>query len=84
MGHFGTFWNYNDMLYLILNVTILISKHFSLIAIEKQRYMAAIASVSIWLKLLDWLRLFDNTAFFVALIRQTISGISWFLIIMLL
>ena len=32
--------------------------------------------------MLDWLRLFDQTAFFIKLIFSTISGINYFVIIM--
>ena len=46
--------------------------------------MAAIASISIWIKLLDWLRLFDRTAFFVSLTENTVRSIGWFLVIMAL
>ena len=36
------------------------------------------------LKMLDWLRLFNSTAFFVGLITETIYDIRWFFLIMVI
>ena len=82
--HFDNFWNYNDLVYLLLNTFLMIANVSGRISIEHQRTVAAIASISIWIKLLDWLRLFDRTAFFVALTVSTLRSIGWFLVIMLL
>ena len=57
---------------------------FDVGTIESARLFAAIASVFLWFKVLDWLRLFDSTAFFIFLILSTIRGIGYFLIIMLI
>ena len=50
--------------------------------INIQRIFSAIAAVCLWMKVLDWLRLFDRTAFFIALYQETIKGVASFLIIM--
>ena len=44
--------------------------------------IGAISSSFLWFKVLDWLRLFDQTAFFIKLIFSTITGIGYFVIIM--
>ena len=76
-------WNLNDLVYLILNFVVIIAHHFSLGNLHNIRIVAAISSCFLWLKILDWLRLFDKTAFFIFLIRGTVNGIWYFLIIML-
>ena len=54
----------------------------NLMPIKIQRVFSALAAVCLWMKVLDWLRLFDSTAFFISLYQQTIKGIQSFLIIM--
>lgn len=46
--------------------------------------LAAISCLFIWIKVLDWLRLFDEFAFFMDLIGKTIRGIKIFIWIMLI
>ena len=81
-NHFRNFWNVNDIVYLFLNIIIIFVNVTETVSIYHQRMIASIAVISIWLKVLDWLRLFDTTAFFVALIKRTITGMTSFLIIM--
>ena len=57
---------------------------FNLYSFRIQRLVAAITSIPLWFKVLDWLRLFDSTAFYVKLIITTVYGIRYFIIIMFL
>ena len=41
--------------------------------------MAAFAIFSMFVKVLDWMRLFDQTSFYILLIKQTIKDIAAFL-----
>ena len=43
--------------------------------------MAAVASCFVILKLFDWLRLFENTAFYVLLLKQTLKDIKIFIVL---
>ena len=45
---------------------------------ETQRVMAALASLCLWIKVLDWCKLFDGTSFFIKLIVETIIDIRYF------
>ena len=45
--------------------------------------MAAIASFLLWIKVIDWLRLFQTTAFYVHLIKETVSDMGSFMIVIL-
>ena len=47
------------------------------------RIFAAFASCLILLKLFDWLRLFERTAFYVLLIRDTLDDIRYFMVLIL-
>ena len=57
---------------------------FDLISIEFLRMMASLASCTILLKVFDWLLLFEDTAFYILLLEQTIKGISHFLILLVI
>ena len=48
---------------------------------ETQRVIAAMATFCLWIKVLDWCKLFGPTSFFVRLILETISDIKYFMII---
>lgn len=43
--------------------------------------MASLASCLLIMKFYDWLRLFEDTSFFILLIEKTFSDIKWFLIL---
>ena len=75
-------WNINDLMYLCLNVIILVTNYFELISLEQQRMIAAVSACTLCFKVLDWLRLFDSTSFFVSLIKETVLGIEPFMYIM--
>ena len=44
--------------------------------------MAAIASCTLMLKVFDWLRLFEKTAFYILLVEVTLKDVSSFLILL--
>ena len=44
--------------------------------------MAAIASCTLMLKVFDWLRLFEKTAFYILLVEETLKDVSSFLILL--
>ena len=52
-------------------------------SISTQRVLAAITTLLLWLKVLDWLKLFRPTSFFIQLIAETIYGIRYFFMIYL-
>jgi len=50
-------------------------------SIESQRVIAALTTLLLWIKVLDWMRLFRPTSFFIRLITETINDIRHFFII---
>jgi len=54
----------------------------TLLPIELLRSMAAIASCTLMLKVFDWLRLFEKTAFYILLVEVTLKDVSSFLILL--
>ena len=73
----------NDLTYLILNLVVMFMNlldHEG--TLEAQRTLAAVSVCALWLKVFDWLRLFDGTAFFIKLIEETLWSIRAFIIIM--
>ena len=54
-----------------------------LISLEKLRPVASIASCTQLLKVFDWLRLFEQTAFYIKLMQETLKDIRAFLILIL-
>ena len=50
---------------------------------ESQRVIAAISTLFLWIKVLDWMQLFGPTSFFIKLITETIFDIQHFFFIFL-
>lgn len=50
---------------------------------SSQRVIAAISTLFLWIKVLDWMQLFGPTSFFIKLITETIIDIQHFFIIFL-
>ena len=71
------------MMALILTFVVIASSvpQDPLISLENLRPIASIASFSLLLKIFDWLRLFESTAFFVRLIQETLYDIRHFTIL---
>ena len=80
--HFSDFWNLNDLAYLTLNTIVVFSNFNGFMDIFYQRVLAAWSAIGLWMKVLDWLRLFDTTAFFISLYEQTLHAIASFMLVM--
>jgi len=80
-GHFSSMWNANDTIWLTLCPVIIVTSIPSQtwINIDNLASMAAFATFSMFVKVLDWMRLFDNTSFYIHLIKQTGKDIAAFL-----
>ena len=80
--YFLSVWNMNDLIYLALNTLVMLSSITgNLIPLDVERNFAAISIICLWFKVYDWLRLFNDTAFFVRLIEETFLSIKSFLIV---
>ena len=53
------------------------------ISVENLRIIAAIATCSLFIKLYDWLRLFQNTSFYVLLVKLTMKDVLAFMILLI-
>ena len=69
--YFTTFWNWIDLLGLaaVLMVLVLTGLRVDWVSVETLRIIAAFGSCFTLTKLIDWLRLFENTAFYVLLVQ---------------
>lgn len=69
--YFESFWNYVDIFMLTSTSFVIIasSLHFDFISMNSLRVIAALASCATILKMFDWLRLFEQTAFYILLIE---------------
>ena len=52
--------------------------------LEHRRIIASLLVFSLWFKMFDWMRLFDNTSFYIKLILKTVSDIVPFMAIHIL
>lgn len=79
-------WNIVDMICILtcLFLWFCIVCQTERISIEAARVIAAVACCALMFKFGDWLRLFDNTGFFVELFYQTLWDIWPFIILMLI
>ena len=66
-----------------MNGTLIVLSIFDLdwLDLGTRRIMAALLVLIIWAKMFSWLRMFDTTAFFIKLIKQTLADIMPFVII---
>ena len=78
------FWNVMDWTYLGLNIVLLVNDLADLIELPHLRRMAVVSVMCLFMKFFDWLRLFDETAFYVSLMFHTIYSIQWFMLIMVI
>ena len=81
--YFKTTWNKLDLIQLVMTAYITISNlpeegspHKSL-----DRILAVFALFLLWVKLFEWLRLFESTAFYVSLLDETLNDIVVFVIL---
>ena len=83
--YFCNAWNYLDLVGLLLVLFVLFQTglRVEIIAVEQLRVLAAFASCFILVKMFDWLRLFEETAFYVLLVGMTLSDIKAFLLLLM-
>lgn len=80
-----SFWNLNDLAYLLSNILLLVASGTNWpLGLESMKLCGSFTAFFLLLKLIDWLRLFNETAFFVGLMTETIKDIEYFVIIMLI
>ena len=81
MNHYRSVWNVNDAIWLTLCPVIVLTSIPSQtwIDIDSLASMAAFATFSMFVKVLDWMRLFDQTSFYIRLIKKTGKDIAAFL-----
>lgn len=78
-------WNWSDLSGLVLTFCVILTGLVdvkTLIDTSELRVIAAFASFCIMSKAFDWLRLFENTAFFILLVEETMKDIAAFMIIL--
>ena len=80
------FLDIRNCLDLLTYITSIILIIFSMVnydypSIENRCVLAALIAISMWLKMLEWLRVFDSTAFFIKLIGTTLVDVLPFFII---
>ena len=78
------FWNTCDLFQLISTLYIVV-EHLILTDDEtnkeNERTVASLTVLIAWVKVFDWLRLFDETAFYMKLMRQTFIDMTSFVLI---
>ena len=73
-----------DFTYVFLNFLLLYLYFFDTsTSLDTQRTIAAVSFCALWIRVIEWLRLFDSTAFFIKLIEKTLDYITYFMIIMI-
>ena len=79
-AYFKSPYNYNDMFQYVATLWIVVTNlsDASLTTVMNQRVLCVFVIISQGIKaVLDWLRLFDNTSFYVTLIQRTITDIGY-------
>ena len=84
--HFDSIWNYNDAVWLTICPIILVSTlpNDYLISNDVLIIMSTFVTFSLFVKLMDWMRIFSNTSFYVYLIQETIKRIQAFLLLLII
>lgn len=85
LAYFKSFWNWVDIINLVFTPTIIIFAPFVQDDYHLQllRVIAAVNSCSFFVKTFDWLRLFEDTAFYILLTAETFIDIVAFTVILL-
>ena len=86
MEHFDNFWNYNDAVWLTLCPTVILLSMPTELPINSGALttISAFATFSMLIKVMDWMRIFNYTSFYIYLIVQTMRRISPFLLLMII
>lgn len=82
-------WKFIDLSMLIMSFIFMVFNflyrhEMNSATLTQQRLFAAVTVLPIFLKLLDWLRLFSDYAFYISLMLSTIVGIKAFIIILVI
>ena len=85
VDYFKSMWNVVDVANITLTALVIVTsfKPLAFYSSETNKVIASIASCLLTFKVFDWLRLFENTAFFILLVRQTLIDIGSFLILII-
>ena len=81
MEYFSSFWNMIDLTGLLLTLTIVFLSFF-LNDIGLLSVLTSFASFFLLIKVFDWLRLFEQTAFYILLVGETLRDVKAFLILL--
>mmetsp|Transcript_30609 Transcript_30609/g.40733 ORF Transcript_30609/g.40733 Transcript_30609/m.40733 type:complete len:111 (+) Transcript_30609:1310-1642(+) len=83
--YFRRVWNYIDMIGLgcVLAFVLVAATDSQWFSPNTLRTLAALGSCFSLLKILDWLRLFENTAFYVLLVQETLVDVRPFMLVLL-
>ena len=83
MIHFKTTWNILDLLQLVSTTYITVTNLPEDGSPRKSfdRLLAVFTLFFLWMKLFDWLRLFESTGFYVSLLTNTLVDIEYFLVL---
>lgn len=86
IGYFSVTYNWVDILYLTANGLLLVCTlpRVTFIEEDTQKVIAAFSLALTWYKLIDWLRLFEITSFFIKLINETLYRVLTFTLIMVI
>ena len=66
---------------LTLFITVFTLAELDYIKIQTLRILAALATFLLFVNIYDWLRLFEQTAFYVKLVQETLKEARWFLLL---
>ena len=82
-GYLTNPMNWIDLSAYVMNTLLIVSTVITVefFTIDTRCVLCAVLAAIMWLKMLDWLRLFDSTAFFIKLILQTIIDVMPFFVI---
>ena len=69
---------------LVLFLLFLTGFQIHFIPLETLRVLAAFATCITLLRLINWMRLFEDTSFYVLLIRVTIDDIKYFMLLLII
>ena len=81
--YFYSFTNFVDYTSVFTNLAIILNENLKrqLIGIKTLPYFVSYAVFCLWFRAFYWMRVFESSAFFIILIKKTLSGIRPFLIL---
>ena len=85
--YFLSMYNYIDLFQYLATIWVIVSNlgDFDLTSVIYKRNLCTFVLISQGMKVIvDWLRLFESTSFYVTLILKTFTDIAYFLLIMLI